>query len=69
MQEHAGLELATTIFNIANIMLACAGKVIHLVWIAYGSGMDLVWIEQPYRLEILGACFQGSRNTHLVHTC
>ena len=68
MQEHAGLELATTIFNIEH-NVACAGKVMHLVWIAYGSGMDLVWIEQPCRLEILGACFQGSRKTHLVHTC
>ena len=55
MQEHAGLELATTIFHIEH-NVACAGKVMLLVWIAYGSGMDLVWIEQPYRYS--WACFQ-----------
>ena len=33
--------------SILHIMLACAGKVMHLVWIAYGSGMDEAAI--PFR--------------------
>ena len=43
MQEHVGLELATTIFNIEhNVAMCWPGHVFGMdrVWIGYGSGMD-----------------------------
>ena len=43
MQEHAGLELATTIFNIKhNVGMRWQGHAFGMdrVWIWYGSGMD-----------------------------